>query len=298
MALLSERVTVVVVTRNRAASLRRTLGELARLPDPPRVIVVDDASVDATRDVVSREFPHIELASRPCREGPVARNHGVRRARTPYVAFSDDDSWWAPSALERAAAMLDRHPTLAVVAARILVGEERRTDAICEEMARSPVRGEPSVPGIPVLSFLGGASVVRRSAFRQVGGFEQRLVGGGEEESLACDLVAAGWELRYAPDVLAHHHPIGGDKTLDRLLGIRNALWFAWRRRPLGSALRWTGYMVWSVPWSRRSLSAFAQAVGGIRWVVRTRRVVPRRVEAQLRSLDRQKMSSPSRRYG
>jgi GT2 family glycosyltransferase len=295
---LAESVSVVIVTRNRAAALQRTLRELAALPDPPGVVVVDDASTDATRTVLRRGFPHVELIARDRCEGPVARNHGVRRARTPYVALNDDDSWWAPGALESAAGVLDRHPAVGVVAARIVVGEEQRTDPICDEMARSPLRDNSAVPGIPVMSFMGGAAVVRRSAFDQIGGFERRLAGGGEEEPFACDLVAAGWQLRYLHDVIAYHHPEGGDKTLDRMLGIRNALWFAWRRRPLASALRWTAYMVRAVPWSRRSLRAFAEALRSLPWVLRTRRVVPSHVEAQLRALDHDKMTSSSRRYG
>lgn len=295
---LGQRVSVVIATHNRAGTLRRTLEQLRQLPDPPPVLVVDDASADETRQVVTREFPDVELIALERQEGPVARNHGVERVRTPYVAFSDDDSWWAAGALERTADVLDRHRRVAVVAARIVVGDDEETDPICHEMARSPVPGDPSVEGVPILSFMAGAAVLRRSAFSEVGGFEPRLVGGGEEESLACDLAAAGWELRYVADAVAHHHPGGGDKTLDRILGIRNALWFAWRRRPLGSALRWTAYMLRTAPRNRRSLRAFAEALRGLPWVLRTRRVVSPRVESGLRRLDAEKMSSRSRSYG
>src|SRR5262245_34272344 len=56
--------------------------------------------------------------------GAAGRNAGVRAARTPYVALCDDDAWWAPGALARAAHLLDVHPTLAVVCARVLVGPD------------------------------------------------------------------------------------------------------------------------------------------------------------------------------
>ncbi|MDO0931403.1 hypothetical protein QQY66_06815 [Streptomyces sp. DG2A-72] len=36
----------------------------------------------------------------------------MRHADTPYVAFSDDDSWWTPGALRQAADLLDVHPRL------------------------------------------------------------------------------------------------------------------------------------------------------------------------------------------
>jgi GT2 family glycosyltransferase len=294
---LRDRVAVVIATRNRPAPLHRTLAALAALPDPPAIVVVDDASAQRPRPA----DPRVEVLVRPRREGPVARNHGVRRATTPYVALNDDDSWWAPGALERAAAVLDAHPRLAVVAARILVGDEQRPDPICDEMANSPLAaraGPGPGPGPPVASFMAGAAVVRREAFLAAGGFEPRLEGGGEEEALACDLMVAGWELAYVAEVVAHHHPAGGDKGRDRVLGIRNALWFAWRRRPLRPALRWTAHLVVSTRLGPVARRACVAACRGLPWVLRTRRVVPPEVESRLRALDGPKMRSEARRYG
>jgi GT2 family glycosyltransferase len=58
-----------------------------------------------------------------------------------------------------------------------------------------------------LLSVLAGASMVRREAFVQVGGFEPRLLLGGEEELLSADFAAAGWALRYLSDLLVDHAP-------------------------------------------------------------------------------------------
>ena len=82
--------------------------------------------------------------------GAAVRNAGVRRARTPYVAFSDDDSWWQPGALRRAAAALDADPRLGLVAARTLVGPGE-PDPVNEAMAASPLR---EGGGAAVLGFL------------------------------------------------------------------------------------------------------------------------------------------------
>ena len=295
---LGDRVSVVIVTRNRHETLRTTLAELVAWREVPGIIVVDDASADRTAEMVAHEFPLVDLIARNRREGPVARNHGLQRARTPYIAFTDDDCRWQPGALDRAADLLDRHPRMAVVAAQIAVGAKAHIDPICEEMARSPLAGDRSLPGVPVMSFMGGAAIVRRAAVSAVGGFEPRLMAGGEEEPLACDLVTAGWDLRYVAEVVVHHYPAGGDRDFDRMLGIRNALWFAWRRRPLVSALRWTVYMVRAVPFNRRSMVAFVQALRGLPWVLATRRPVPPDVEARLRALDGQKMRSEARTYG
>ncbi|MYR59303.1 glycosyltransferase, partial [Streptomyces sp. SID625] len=86
------RTTVVVITHNRRDELLRTLDRLAELPERPAVIVTDNGSTDGTSAAVARHHPRV-LLLRPGRNlGAVGRNLAVRRVRTPYVAFCDDDS--------------------------------------------------------------------------------------------------------------------------------------------------------------------------------------------------------------
>ena len=92
--------------------------------------------------------------------GAVARTIGVHLARTPYVAFSDDDSWWEPGALARAAELFDAHPRLGLIAARVLVGADRVPDPINAAMAGSPLPSEPGLPGPSVLGFLACAAIL------------------------------------------------------------------------------------------------------------------------------------------
>ena len=102
--------SVVVITRNRRERLVRTLSHLTDLPERPPVVVVDNASDDGTPDVVRARFPHVRVGALPANHGALARTVGVRAATTPYVAFSDDDSWWAAGALLRAADHFDAAP--------------------------------------------------------------------------------------------------------------------------------------------------------------------------------------------
>src|SRR2546423_3774253 len=93
--------------------------------------------------------------------GPAARNHAAASARTPYIAFCDDDIWWEPGALSRAADHLDRHRRLAAVTGRILVEPRGREDPIVAELRDSP-RGTPKgLPGPLLGSILAGASAGR-----------------------------------------------------------------------------------------------------------------------------------------
>ena len=235
------RVSVVIATRNRRPELLRTLGELHRLPEIPPIVVIDNESTDGTAAAVAAEFPAVDVVVASPPLGPAARNLGVAATTTPCVAFADDDSWWAPGSLARAADLFDRHPRLGLVTGRVLVGPERRLDPVSSAMAASPLAADDDVPGVPVMGFLGCAGIVRRAAFDEVGGFHARTRFGGEETLLAADLRGAGWALAYVDELVAFHHP----STVRDALGRRaselwNRLLLAWLRYPAGPALRVT----------------------------------------------------------
>jgi GT2 family glycosyltransferase len=292
------RTTVVVITHNRREELLRTLGELARLPERPHVIVTDNASTDGTADAVRSRHPQVTLLTPGRNLGAVGRNLAVRRARTPYIAFCDDDSWWGPGSLQRAADLLDRHAGLVAVTARIVVEPGGAEDPVVAELRDSPIQGPDWLPGPALGSFLAAATVIRRDAFLDAGGFSARLWLGGEEELLATDLATRGWWLAYVPELTAYHAPSPArDATLRRVHGLRNTLWFCWLRRPVGPALRRTLDLARTVPHDTASLRAFGQAVAGLPWVLRERRVVPPEVEERLGALTQAQRNSTARRY-
>src|SRR5690606_4738326 len=140
-----DRVSVVVLTHNRRQELQRSLSKLTSLPERPAIIVVDNGSTDDTAYCVRNQFPQVELLRTPSNLGAAGRNLGVARVRTPYVAFSDDDTWWAPGSLQAAADLFDSNPRVAVLSAHILVGPQCREDPACSAMAASPLE---SIPGI------------------------------------------------------------------------------------------------------------------------------------------------------
>lgn len=292
------RVSVVMITRGRRDEAVRTVRNILELPEQPQVVVVDNGSTDGTSAALRQTHAAVSVITLTANIGAAGRTLGVERVNTPYVAFCDDDSWPAAGALRKAADLLDRHPRLAVVTGRILVGDEQREDLICAEMAASPLPRDPDLPGAPLLSFLAGASVLRRRAYLQAGGFEPRLGIGGEEELLGADLASAGWAMAYVDGVVVHHHASAArDPHERRRAGIRNTLWFTWLRRPLGSALRRTARLVRTLPRDRVTAGGLLKAATGIGWVLRQRRVVPAHVEAGLQALEESQLRSKARRY-
>ncbi|MGW3078292.1 glycosyltransferase family 2 protein [Kitasatospora sp. NPDC001132] len=295
------RIGVVVITHNRRDEVLHTLARLSALPERPPVVVVDNGSADGTAGAVLDRFPGVRLLQPGRNLGACGRNLAARTADWRYLAFCDDDTWWEPGALGRAADLLDARPSVATVTARIVVdlpGRPLVEDPIVAELRDSPVPGPPGLHRPVLASFLAGATVVRATAFRAAGGFSPRLWLGGEEELLAADLAAAGWWLVYADELTVHHRPSAArDATLRRRHGIRNTLWFSWLRRPAGRALLRTARLACTVPRDAVSVRAFADAAAGLPWVLRERRLLPDRVEHGLRLLEGPQRASRARRY-
>ncbi|WP_337961523.1 glycosyltransferase family 2 protein, partial [Burkholderia mallei] len=144
------RMTAIVLTHRRESELARTLAQLAKLPEQPAIVVVDNASNDGTAAMVRRRFPRATLVRAPRNLGAAGRNLGAACARTPYIAFCDDDTWWESGSLTLAAQLFERHPRIGALTARVLVGIERREDPTCALMRASPLvrsRAEPQPDG-------------------------------------------------------------------------------------------------------------------------------------------------------
>ncbi|MBR7825009.1 glycosyltransferase [Actinospica sp. MGRD01-02] len=157
------RTTVVIATRDRAAELCAALERLEALPERPAVTVVDNASADGTLRRVGHRFPFVRLIGLPEDRGASARTIGARLARTPWIAFCDDGSWWSADALARAARYLARSPRLALVAAcaKKMAEPGGPADPAPRGPAAGPLPGGPGASGPG--AFGGGASSPRAS---------------------------------------------------------------------------------------------------------------------------------------
>jgi GT2 family glycosyltransferase len=280
---LAERLTVVLLTYNCAARIGAVLDRLTGLGVP--VVVVDNGSRDDIRGVLAG-FPGVDALLLPTNIGAAARNAGLERATTPYVAFCDDDGWYERDGLRAAVDLLDAHPRLGLVNARILVGAEQRLDVISAEMAASPVPERAGIPGPVLLSFMAGAAIVRREAYQEAGGYDGRFFIGGEEETLAVKLARRGWQMRYAPEVVLHHRPSLANAGSLRHIGLRNTVVNAWLHRPLRSALRWTAFSLADAPKNRDFVRGLGLILRAVPWILRERSPMPAALDADLRLLD------------
>ncbi|GAA5236940.1 glycosyltransferase [Verticiella sediminum] len=270
------RISAVVLTYNRRREVLATLEHLQAALDAAPTIVVDNGSTDGTVDAIARRFPEVELVRAPANLGAAGRNLGVARVRTRYVAFGDDDTQWEAGALERAADILDAAPQVAVLSGQVLVGPDGRVDPTCTAMTHSPLG--TTAHGPRLLGFLAGACVMRTAVYRAVGGYWPRFFIGGEEQLMALDIVALGWDIVYADTLRSRHFPSNArDAGQRRRLLARNAIWTAWLRLPVRDAFARSTTILRETGNAGSAMRTAAAALLGMPHVLRHRRVLPAR---------------------
>lgn len=87
-------ISVMIITRNRAESLKDTLTSLTRQTrQPDEVVVVDNSSTDNTKEIISSfsDKLNIKYVYEAVKGIPHARNAGVRNAISDIIASIDDD---------------------------------------------------------------------------------------------------------------------------------------------------------------------------------------------------------------
>lgn len=90
-----QKVSIIIPTYNRAALVVRAVQSvLAQTEDGDEVIVIDDGSIDNTREVLAPFQDRIRYIRTKNAGCGAARNRGVREARNLLVAFYDSDDEW------------------------------------------------------------------------------------------------------------------------------------------------------------------------------------------------------------
>jgi hypothetical protein len=100
-----ELVTIVMTTFNAADTLRASVASIqAQTHTDWELIIVDDVSTDATRQIIGElesEDARISSILKTKNEGTyLAKNEGIRNAEGAFVTFHDSDDWMHPRRLE------------------------------------------------------------------------------------------------------------------------------------------------------------------------------------------------------
>lgn len=213
--------SLVMATRGRDDELRPLIDSLLAQTGMPFELIVVDQNADDR--VAARLLPlqqagvpvrHLRQAAANC---SAARNLGLQAARGRWVAFPDDDCWYEPDTLARAAQRL---------------AADDRPDAVvgCWVELAMPA---PTLELQAWRRFRGGSACMieqfmRTDAVRAWGGFDEaialgRWYGGGEETDLLLRALQQGARWVADPAVRVHHAfggpPAGWRTQLSRSRG-------------------------------------------------------------------------------
>ncbi|HRD68478.1 MAG TPA: glycosyltransferase [Candidatus Competibacter sp.] len=102
-------IAVVIPAFNSATTISGALDSALNQAEPPEeIIVVDDGSTDATKEVVRGFGSAVRLITQPNQGAAVARQTGTEAATTDYIAYLDADDWWPSDKLSLCRFILTR----------------------------------------------------------------------------------------------------------------------------------------------------------------------------------------------
>ncbi len=196
---MTPRVAVVVSCYNLGEYLHEAVDSvLAQTLEAVEIVVVDDGSDDpATRRVLDAfDRPRTRVLRTENRGLAAAKNTGFAATTAPFLCALDADDRLAPAMLERSVARLEADPGLAFVSHWLRTFGEEEAD------------WQPADCGLPALldmNTVNGAALVRRSAFEQVGGYDESFRDGCEDWDFWITLVSRGLGGAILPEVLFYY---------------------------------------------------------------------------------------------
>ena len=224
-----------------------------------------------------------------------ARNRGAAEESAPWIVFLDADVLPPADLLERYFAD-EPHRKTGVLAGAVVDEEPPPTAPAAPRYAwlKSSMSQEITLSHDGWSFAQTANAAVRREAFEQVGGFEERIRSGGDAD-LCFRIRAAGWELERRPEAAVIHH---NRQTVPRMLAQRvrhgsGANWLSQRWPGALPRRNWPGLVLWGLKRAAHGAIAVARSDrdeallglldGPTVWAFELGRLIPNRPRPRLR---------------
>lgn len=207
-------VSLIICTRNRAASLRTCLTYVSQLQSPGNweLIVVDNGSSDETPNLLKEyaataPFP-VVLIHEPNPGLSRARNAGIAKATGGIIAFTDDDCYVTADFLKEIVKVFEDE-NIGFMGGRVLLFDPSDAPRTIRPEC-VPYRIEP-YQFIDAGQLIGANMAFRRSLLVSIGAFDPAFGAGsrfrsGEDTDIQARASAMGAIGAYAPTPLVWHH--------------------------------------------------------------------------------------------
>lgn len=197
-------VTVNILSFNRKDELRNTLTKVFEQDYKNiEVIVVDNASVDGSPEMVKLEFPKVQLIQMKENIGIAGWNEGFKVAKGEFVLVLDDDSYPKEKNLIMESIGLFSSNQTGVLAYRIWNTQKQIYENETFSNSASP-------------HFVGCGAMIKLNAFNKVGKFNSLLFIYEHERDFTIRLYNCGFDIKYIPDLIVVHNSSAKNRSIKR----------------------------------------------------------------------------------
>lgn len=179
MALKLPFVSAVILTHNRKSLVTRAIDSVLSQTYPNmECIVVDDASADGTKELLSarKDIQYIYIPKEESKGGNYARNMGIKASKGEYVAFLDDDDCWLPTKIEKQVALIEKKGCdLVYCGAQAEIVYPDGTIVYQDRLPIEEGQGDLSQKIFAHIYVLNCAMMIRKSALLECGLFDEKL---------------------------------------------------------------------------------------------------------------------------
>lgn len=215
--LRSTDITVIVVTYNSAHCIAALAPTLAALP---HVVIVDNASDDATVATVGRDLPHASVLRNGRNLGfGAANNVALRQAKTSHALLLNPDCVPQADFIAQLLELADQFPDAAVIAPH-LIRKGGKVEVSYRWPATRWMSQGPAADGPCCVGFVcGAAMLLNLRVMQEVGFFDEAFFLYYEDEDLCQRLFMLGKQIILAPQLELVHLSRGSVRGLHPLRG-------------------------------------------------------------------------------
>jgi len=214
-------VSVLVLNYNGLRWLPQCLSSLAATDYPSLdVYLVDNGSTDSSIDYVQRGFPSVKIIPNKQNYGfAEGYNSAIGKVNSEYVVLLNNDTKilnpkWVRYLVDKASV----DSKIAAVACKMVSLEDNsRLDSVggmgipfwrgfVDIGREEPDQGQYDQEGFEPFAFCGGAALIKRSVFMQLGGFDGRFFLYTEDADLSWRIRLLGYRVAFAPEAQVAHY--------------------------------------------------------------------------------------------